>query len=495
MNKKTLNSKQLDQLADIATNCRYDPLKWANVAWNWGHGDLTNKKIRNWQAAVMAEIGRHIQNPAKRHTPLRIAIGSGHGIGKSACMGMISNWAMSCWRGARVLATANTENQLRTKTSPEVATWFRRSISASLFSIDTMSIKFREQSELPWVMDLVPWSEHNTEAFAGLHAEGRIILLLMDEASAIAEKIWEVAEGAMTDENTVIIWLAFGNFTRNVGRFRECFRKNRKYWTTKQIDSRDVEGTNKDFLNGLVEQYGEDSDFVKVRVRGMPPSAASRQLIPTHLVDQAFGRHLQQKSYNFAPVILACDPAWTGDDELVIGLRQGLKFEIFEKLPKNDNDINIARKLAWYEEKHQADAVFIDFGYGTGIKSAGDTMGRNWQLINFSEKAPIAGYANMRAFMWHAIATWLEEGGAIPPDDVLYQDLIGVETKPTLNGAIQLISKEDMKKLGLPSPNSGDTLALTFARPVVKKNFQSVFTIPQMSYINAAGNYNPFKER
>ncbi len=494
MNKKTLNSKQLDQLVDIATNCRYDPLKWANVAWNWGHGDLTNKKIRNWQAEVMTEIGRHIQNPAKRHTPLRIAIGSGHGIGKSACMGMISNWAMSCWRGARVLATANTENQLRTKTSPEVATWFRRSISASLFSIDTMSIKFREQSELPWVMDLVPWSEHNTEAFAGLHAEGRIILLLMDEASAIAEKIWEVAEGAMTDENTVIIWLAFGNFTRNVGRFRECFRKNRKYWITKQIDSREVEGTNKNFLNGLVEQYGKDSDFVKVRVRGMPPSAASRQLIPTHLVDQAFGRHLQQNSYNFASVILACDPAWTGDDELVIGLRQGLKFEILEKLPKNDNDIDIAHKLAWYEREHQADAVFIDFGYGTGIKSAGDTMGREWQLINFSEKAPIAGYANMRAFMWHAIAKWLGEGGAIPPDNVLYQDLISVETKPTLNGAIQLISKEDMKKLGLPSPNSGDALALTFARPVIKKNFQGVFTTSQISYINAAGNYNPFKE-
>jgi hypothetical protein len=301
MNKKTLNSKQLDQLADIAINCRYDPLKWANVAWNWGHGDLTNKKIRNWQAEVMAEIGRHIQDPAKRHTPLRIAVASGHGIGKSACIGMISNWAMSCWRGARVLATANTEDQIRTKTSPEVATWFRRSISALLFSIDTMSIKSREQSELPWVMDFVSWSEHNTEAFAGLHAEGRIILLIMDEASAISSKVWEVAEGALTDENTVIIWLAFGNFTRNVGRFRECFRKNRKYWTTKQIDSREVEGTNKDFLNGLVEQYGEDSDFVKVRVRGMPPSAASRQLIPTHLVDQAFGRHLQRVPLSTAP--------------------------------------------------------------------------------------------------------------------------------------------------------------------------------------------------
>lgn len=496
MVKQHLTPKELDRLAEIASACKYDPLLWAEAAWDWGNGDLTSKDIRVWQSEIMDEIAQHLLNPETRYDPLRIAVGSGHGIGKSACMGMVSNWAMSCWRGARVVVTANTEGQLRTKTSPEIGTWFRNSISARLFDVDTLSIKPRETSTLPWVMDFVPWSEHNTEAFAGLHAEGRIILLLMDEASAIADKIWEVAEGAMTDKNTVIIWLAFGNCTRNVGRFRECFRKYRHRWTTKQIDSRDVEGTNKKFLNELVDTYGVDSDFVKVRVRGMFPSAASRQLIPTHLVDTALGKHLPKSSYDFAPTILTCDPAWTGDDELVIGLRQGLKFEILDAIPKNDNDIFIANKLALYEDKYEADAIFIDLGYGTGIKSAGDTMGRSWKLINFADPAPTKGHKNMRAFMWDSGVTWLEEGGAIPDDDVLYQDLIGVETKPTLNGSVQLLSKEDMKKLGLPSPNRGDAWALSFARPVTKKNrideaYRSVVNRPGNKYLNSDGEYDP----
>lgn len=416
----------------------------------------------------------------------------------SATMGMVSNWAMSCWAGARVVITANTEGQLRTKTSPEIAKWFSTSISAPLFDIDTLSIKARQATrETAWAMDFTPWSEHNTEAFAGLHNEGRIIVLMMDEASGIPAKIWEVAEGALTDENTVLIWIAFGNPTSNTGEFRECFRRNRNEWITKQIDSRTVEGTNTQYLQQIVDKYGEDSDRVKVRVRGMFPSASTRQLIPTHLIDAARGKHLPKHAYDFAPVILTCDPAWTGDDDLIIAKRQGLTFEVLDSIARNDNDTEIALKLARYEDKYEADAVFIDLGYGTGIASAGRTWGRSWELVNFASRSPEPGYANIRAYMWDSIATWLEEGGALDPDDdVLYEDLISVETKPTSNGEILLKSKEDMKKDGLPSPNRGDALALSFARPVSKKRaaedtpYRSVMH-QKSRYIDQRGEYDP----
>ena len=122
-----------------------------------------------------------------------------------------------------------------------------------------------------WRADFVPWSEHNTEAFAGLHNKGKRIVLIFDEASAIADKVWEVAEGALTDEGTEIIWIAFGNPTRNVGRFRECFRRFKHPVEGRQIDSRTVEGTNKEQIAKWAADYGEDSDFFKVRVRGMFP--------------------------------------------------------------------------------------------------------------------------------------------------------------------------------------------------------------------------------
>lgn len=457
-------------LARITAAARFDPLLWTECAWPWmtPGTKFEGQDIRIWQSEVLDTIAQHLQNPETRYSVCHIAIASGHGIGKSAGTGMIANWAMSCWPGARVVITANTENQLRTKTSPEVAQWFRDSISADLFDIDTMSIKAREPMEDgQWALDFVPWSESNTEAFAGLHARGRLVLLVMDEASAISDKVWEVAEGALTDENTVLIWVTMGNPTRNTGRFRECFRRYRHVWKTWNIDSRTVEGTNKQRLQQIVDTYGEDSDVSKVRVRGMFPSASSRQLIPTDLVDAAYGRHLTEPQYKFAPVILSCDPAWTGEDELVIAKRQGLRFDVLDVLQKNDNDVFIAGKLANYEAKFNAQAVNIDFGYGTGIASAGATMGRSWRLVNFAEKAPEPGFVNLRAFMWDQVRKWLEEGGAIPPDQVLYQDLIGVEVKPTMNGALQLVSKEDMRKMGLPSPNRGDALALTFAYPVL----------------------------
>lgn len=456
------------KLAELCAKCRHDPLMWAEIAWPWGkHGTKwEGQDIRVWQADVMDAIAQHLQNPETRHQVCHIAVASGHGIGKSAAIGMLSNWAMSCHPGARVVVTANTENQLRTKTSPEAGQWFRDSVSRSMFTIDTMAIKANEPGAEAWVMDFVPWSETNTEAFAGLHAKGRLVMLIMDEGSAIADKVWEVAEGALTDDDTILIWVTMGNPTRNTGRFRECFRKYRHVWKTWTIDSRTVEGTNKQRLQQIADTYGEDSDVTKVRVRGMFPSASSRQLIPTDVVDAAYGRHLTSDQYDFAPVIITCDPAWSGEDDLVILKRQGLRVDILDVMPKNDNDVFIASKIANYEAKFNADAVFIDFGYGTGIKSAGDTMGRAWELVNFAEKAPEPGYVNMRAYIWDRMYQWLESGGAIPKDMGLYEELISVETKPTLNGALQLVSKEDMKKIGLPSPNKGDALALSFARPV-----------------------------
>lgn len=455
-------------LARFSVEARYDPLLFAENAWDWGHGALANRDIRTWQAEVLDDIAQHLMNPDTRHLPLRVSISSGHGIGKSALWGMVSTWAMSCYRDPRIVITANTENQLRTKTSPEVAQWMRSSAYGDLFHIDTLKVALKEAPDQHRV-DFTPWSETNPEAFQGLHAEGRIVVVIMDEASAIPPIIWETIIGALTDENTVLLWLVAGNPTQPVGAFRDTFRKHRHLWRNYVIDSRTVEGTNKAVLNQIIETYGEDSDVAKVRVRGLFPSQSSRQFIGEHLIDPAMGRHMHASQYDFAPVILTCDPAWTGDDELVIGKRQGLRFDLLEVLPRNDNDIEIGRKLAMYEVQHNADAVFIDFGYGTGIYSYGKTIGRDWRLIKFGDKASRPGFENKRCEMYDDMREWLEQGGAIPVDEKLREDLMGVQTKPRHDGVISLMSKEDMRKEGLPSPDRADALALSFAEPVVKR--------------------------
>lgn len=469
-------SQLLDRLVEKAVDCRFDPVAWSSFAYDWGHGDLDKHEgPRDWQTQVNTAIRDWLADPETRFQPLQLAVASGHGIGKSAQMGMLSNWAMSCWPQCRIVTTANTENQLRTKTSPEIGKWFKRSITSDWFDVQTMGVKAKDDPE-NWRQDFVPWSEHNTEAFAGLHNEGRIILLMFDEGSNIHEKVWEVAEGALTDENTVIIWIVFGNPTRGSGRFRECFRRFRHRWTGWQIDSRTVPGTNKTYLQQMVDDYGEDSDIVKVRVRGQFPAQSARQFISSDDVDAARGRAdgLKKHHYEFAPVIIGVDPAWTGDDMFEIMLRQGNYSKSLRSIPRNDNDIEMAQIIAMLEDEHKADAVFVDAGYGTGIVSAGKSMGRNWRLVWFGGKATDPAYANKRAEIWGRMKAWVKEGGVIEPNDQgLYDDLIGPETvipkTGSFDGKIMLESKEQMKERGVPSPNKGDALALTFAELIHAK--------------------------
>ena len=455
---------------DFALEHAADPLGWVKAAYPWGElGTALEKQQgpRAWQQEVLNDIGSHLSDPETRQQPLRIAIASGHGIGKSALIGMICEWGLSTCPNTRIVVTANTDGQLKTKTMPEIGKWFRLSETLEWWKPTATSIYSKDpEAEKSWRLDATPWSENNTEAFAGLHNQGSRIIMIMDEGSAIADKVWEVAEGVLTDEDTEIIWLVFGNPTRNTGRFRECFRRDRGLWKTRQIDSRTVEGTNKEALAEMIATYGENSDFAKVRIRGMFPSMSAKQFIGTDDVDGARGRHLDASQYEFAPVILTCDPAWEGDDELVIAKRQGLRFDVLFTIPKNDNDMVVAAQLARLETEHKADAVFVDAGYGTGIVSGGRTMGRNWQLVWFAGESADPGCANKRAEMWKGARDWLKQGGAIPEDDVLYQDLIGPELVFRPDGKVQLESKKDMKSRGLPSPGRGDALALSFAYPV-----------------------------
>jgi hypothetical protein len=467
-------------LVEKMASFRHDPLGYVLYAFPWGvkGTELEHKSgPRAWQRAKLERIGRKLRAGKTDHyEAVREATVSGHGSGKSAVVGWLTKFALDTLVNTKVVVTANTEKQLQTKTWPELAKWHNLSITRHWFTFTATSLySVDPTAEKTWRADAIPWSENNTEAFAGLHNEGRRIVVIFDEASKIADKVWEVAEGALTDAETEILWFVFGNGTRSTGRFRECFRRFSHRWEQEHIDSREVEGTNKELFAQWIADYGEDSDFVKVRVRGMFPAASLRSLISEADVDPAYGRGLREEQFSFAPVIISCDPAWEGDDPLVIMLRQGLMSKVLLTMPKNDNDTWVANKLALLEDEYHADAVFVDGGFGTGIISAGRTMGRNWTIVWFGEKADDAGYLNKRAEMWgKGIRNWLKEGGALPLHPQLREDLLGPETVPRADGKIQLEAKKDMKARGIPSPNYGDALALTFAHPVMKKDSQLI---------------------
>ncbi len=455
----------------------HDPEGFADTCIRWGEGELKGKKLRMWQRSILRELGEALRKAPQNADTLiasaivRIAVASGHGIGKSALIAIIILWAMATCVDCRGTVTANTKNQLTQKTWAELAKWHRNSVVAHMFTCNAMSLVSTDpKREQTWRIDATPWSANNTEAVAGLHNQGKRLLLIFDEASAIDDKVWEVADGAQTDADTEIIWIVFGNPTRSTGRFRECFRRFRAFWTIRRnIDNRTVEGTNREFLDGFVALYGEDSDIVKVRVRGEFPSQSVLQFIGELDVREAAKRNLREHQFKHAPLVIGVDPAWTGADEFVIYMRQGLRSKILKRIPYNDDDVAMAQLIADFEDELEADAVFIDYGHGTGIYSIGKNWGRKWQLFNFGVNLPKShpsGCLNNRARIWKDMKEWLKDGGVIENIEELIQDLTGVEVVPRVDGCLQLESKEDMKARGLPSPNLADALALTFAHPV-----------------------------
>lgn len=467
-----------EQLIEDIASFTHDPQGFALYAFPWGEGELKGvESPRDWQWDVMGVIGDHLQNPETRYQPLMISVASGHGIGKSAEMGMLLNWAMSTCEDCKVVVTANTENQLRTKTWPEIGKWFRLAINKQWFNVTATKVASVDpEHDDSWKADAVPWSEHNTEAFAGLHNKGKRIVLIFDEASNIADKVWEVAEGALTDEDTEIIWLAFGNPTRNTGRFRECFTRFKHRWITRQIDSRTVDGTNKEQIAKWAADYGEDSDFFRVRVRGMFPRASSLQLIPTDWVAEAMRR---EAVYTLDDALVCgIDIARGGDDDNVIRFRRGLDTRTIPKIKipgseTRDTTLFIAKVCTLVVEQ-KPDAVFVD---STGV--GGPVADQLRRLlpgvviidINFASAAPDAHYANMRTYMWWKMREALRAGLAIDDDPALESELTAPEYGHNQRDQLALEKKADIKKRIGISPDDGDALALTFAMPVMRSKF------------------------
>lgn len=451
------------QLVDFIATCFNSPLRYVLIAFKWSE----NEGPDDWQKDVMKDIEKAIVNGADLGTSVRIAVASGHGIGKTALVAWIILWAMSTRPHLRGVVTANTQNQLKDKTWAELSLWHKRAINAHWFEM-TATKFYQKQCPDTWFCSAVAWSRERPEAFAGLHAEH--VLLIFDEASAIDNVIYETAEGAMTTKGAM--WLAFGNPTRNSGKFFEIHNKLRHRWLCKQIDSRTAKMTNKAELSSWVEDYGEDSDFVRIRIKGEFPRAGSKELIGVGLVEAAAIRTIEPDSFSHAPIIIGVDVARFGDDQSVIARRQGL-FAYDLKKYRNIDTMRFAGIIAAEIELNCPDAVFIDAGgVGGGVIDRLHQLGYRMVIgVDFgSTPTEKNKYFNKRAEMWCNLKEWLKIG-RIPADNELHADLSAPEFFYRGDtGLIQLEKKEEMKRRGLASPDGADALALTFAHPVADRH-------------------------
>ncbi len=476
-------------LAELVREYYDDPLGFVRHCYPWGEpGELENESGPDAnQTEFLVALGNEVkarafdgQTPVM---PIRMCETSGHGTGKSAMGAWIANWIMSTRPNSIGTVTAGTAAQLEDKTWAAIQRWTKLCITAPWWEVQSRAIYARQeilaagQTPEGWKLSAQTCKEENAQSFAGQHARTSTSWYLFDEASTVPDGIWKVAYGGLTDGEPMMF--AWGQPERNTGEFHNvCFGSLGDRWNHRTVDSRTSKFTNKELIAEWFADYGEDSDWFRVRVLGLPPTADELQYIDFLRVKAARARQVEVLADE--PLVAGFDVSGGGAAWNVIRFRRGLDARSFPPIritgeQGRDRAVLIAKCseiLRGGVNGLPVAAMFVDSAFGSPIVERLHTMGfRNAHEVNFGGNAPDPHCLNYRAFMWMKAKDWLLKG-AIPDDERFAQQLCGPGYHINKANKLVIEAKQEMQKRGLASPDDADALILTFAQsvaPVIQK--------------------------
>jgi len=453
-----------------------------------GH-DLENMAPYDWQMEEWARLSKHLMNPETRYQTYQLIISSGNGSAKTA-FGAMTMLMILYTHKLRGRITANTDPQMSTNVWPEYDIWFRRArFHEHFFEKFGTSIKAKK-AELAdtWRFDRVTWSEQSPSAISGLHNKGHAVMYIFEEAPGIPANIWKYASGAFTETETIKIHMAFGNSDDPESKFEQNMKS--PMWNSRRIDTRDLSHIDPKQIEYYLYEAGgnEDHDDFRVRVRGLPRKSSHDSIISFENIKAALdrGKDFDTKTVQDLPVILTCDPAWTGGDETTIAYQQGNYRCLLEryKLDKlaNDTHMKTYNRLCHWETILGADAVFIDQGEGTAVYTLAVNAGKvSWVLIAFGShpndtiEFKDSEYSNIRAQMYYQTNQWLMKGGVLDTKDPAWLEDIQNQlswtkgTRHKIHGKKLAESKADIKLRVSQSPDVADSIILCEAFPVTER--------------------------
>lgn len=447
----------------------------------WFEPFIKGKHI-TWQQWVILLA---VEKSLKYAAPKRISIASGHGIGKSAVLSWLILWYLFCFKDAQVPCTAPTSEQMHDVLWKELAIWLNKMPKeiCALYDWSAGYLRIKESPET-WFARARTARKENPEALAGIH--GDFVMILVDEASGVANEIFRPAEGAMTNENILIVLIS--NPTRNLGYFFETHHADKLNWQCLSFSSEQSPIVEYGYCERIAEKYGIDSDEFRFMVKGQFPKEDTiddKGYVP--LLVSADLKYTTDEKFS-GNKFLGIDPSGEGSNKTVWVLRDNFKAKIVA-VEDVSNGKGIAQKTAtlidFYGMKKvrrnpDAEMPFYDnividsfgigvdaikelavAGYNVNAQNVGELPYQEKPQLSLNEEEEKKLFLNKRAMIYDRLKNWLRSGGELVQHSN-WQQLLQIKYTRTLAGKKKIMSKEEMRKLGIQSPDAADALALTF---------------------------------
>jgi phage terminase large subunit len=398
----------------------------------------------------------------------KMSVRSGHGTGKSTSASWAMLWYVLLRFPNKVVVTAPTSGQLFDALFAELKRWINE-LPKQLQPMLTVKSDRVELAAAPseaFISARTSRAE-TPEALAGVHSEN--VLLVVDEASGVPEKVFEAAAGSMSGHSATTILLS--NPTRSSGTFFESQTRLAGSWWTRRWSCVDSPLVSEEFVDEMRLRYGEESNAFRIRVLGEFPNADDSAIIPFHLIESAMKRDIEVTP-DMKPV-WAIDPARFGSDRTAFCKRVGNVVTEIKSWQGVDLMGTVGRVMAEYEAlpmSQRPSEILVDsIGLGGGVVDRLRELGAPVRGVNVSE-APSLGqtYNNLRTELWFKTKAWLEDRSCkLPHNEDLIADLAGIQYSFASSGKMQAESKDSMKRRGLKSPDLADALCLTMASDAI----------------------------
>lgn len=413
---------------------------------------------------------------ANRMTTVR----SGHGVGKSTVEAWVVIWFMVTRPFPKIPCTAPTQHQLFDILWAEVSKWLRNNKALANELIWTKEKVYMRGYPEEWFA--VARTASKSDALQGFHAED--VLYIIDEASGVDDDIFEPVLGALSTPGAKL--LMCGNPTQLSGFFYDSHNKNRASYATFHIDGRNSSRVSQDFVQTIINMYGEDSDVFRVRVAGDFPLQEDDIFIPLPLVEKSIVTEFSPRK-NPNLIHIGCDVARYGNDKTVIGYKIDEKVTLYKKQQGQDtmktaDDIVMLGEML--VQRYKLDTPIPvkvdDGGVGGGVTDRLRQIKRNnperfWWLevypVIFGQRIKHKYYHDSTTYMMSIVKKLLqpfdEDTGErkpveliLPDDDDLVAQLSGRKYALTEASKIKIESKKEVKKRGQPSPDEADCVLL-----------------------------------